>query len=219
MNVKGTYDFVLILATAVVLFAISLICIYGMFYFKLAEVNQMPVAEKIGYMNAMNTVISPFLIALIVLLGICVPKRILPTAWLNGFSLVLVLLALAVSIIEGLRAGLVLVLVVSLALQMVVLWLAIAGREDLNFEKKGYWVRVGSSLLHLGLILFVLDLFFFSYQRLHLVVFWMTTLSITAGTVFCFYAESVSRLAKKRYGGFPDGTEREGDRQGVMPFP
>ena len=198
MRGKSHYDYYLILATTVVLFVISVICIYGMFYFKLAQVHQLPVAEKVGYMDSMNTVMAPFLIALIVLLGICVPKRLLPTSWLNRFSVILVLLALAASFIWGIKVSLALVLIVSLALQVVVLFMVFAGSKELNFEKKGYWVRVGSSLLHLGLILFALDLFFYRYQVLHLVLFWITTASALLGMVFCFYAESFSRLVKKR---------------------
>jgi hypothetical protein len=198
MRKKSHYDFYLILATAVVLFAISVICIYGMFYFKLAQVNQLPAAEKVGYMNSMNTVMAPFLIALILLLGICVPKRLLPTAWLNWFSIALILLALITSFIWGLKAGFILVLIVSLALQTVVLFMALAGSKELNFEKKGYWVRIGSSLLHLALIIFILDIFFYPYQSLHLVLFWITTVSSLLGMVFCFYAESFSRLVKKK---------------------
>jgi hypothetical protein len=198
MRGKSSYDYYLILATAVVLFVISAICIYGMFYFKLAQVQQLPVAEKVGYMDSMNTVLAPFLIALIVLLGICVPKRLLPTSWLNRFSVVLVLLACAASFIWDLKAGLALVLIVSCVLQMVVLFMVLAGSTELTFEKKGYWVRVGSSLLHLGLILFVLDIFFYRYQVLHLVLFWITTISVLVGMVFCFYAESFSRLVKKK---------------------
>jgi hypothetical protein len=198
MRGKSSYDYYLILATTVVLFVISAICIYGMFYFKLAQVHQLPAAEKVGYMDSMNTVLAPFLIALIVLLGICVPKRLLPTSWLNRFSLVLVLLACAAGFIWGLKASLALVLMVSCVLQMVVLFMALAGSKELNFEKRGYWVRVGSSLLHLGLILFTLDLFFYRYQVLHQVLFWITTISVLVGMVFCFYAESFSRLVKKK---------------------
>ena len=200
MRGKSSYDYYLILATTVMLFLISAICIYGMFYFKLAQVHQLPLAEKVGYMDSMNTVLAPFLIALIVLLGICVPKRLLPTSWLNWFSLVLILLACAAGFIWDLKASLAFVLMVSCVLQMVVLFMALAGSKELNFEKRGYWVRVGSSLLHLGLILFTLDLFFYRYQVLHQVLFWITTISVLVGMVFCFYAESFSRLVKKKGG-------------------
>jgi len=193
MRGKSSYDFYLILATTVVLFAISGICAWGMFYFKLAQVHQLPAAEKVSYMNTMNSMMAPFLIALIVLLGICVPKRLLPTLWLNWFSIMLVLLASVTDFFWGLQAGFMCVLVVSLILQIVVLFMALAGSKELTFEKKGYWVRVGSSLLHLALILFIIDLFFYRSQVLHLVLFWITTSSALLGMVFCFYAESLSR--------------------------
>ena len=205
MRGKSNYDFYLILATTVVLFIISVICIYGMFYFKLAQVNQLTAVAKVNYMNTMNRVLVPFLIALIVLLGICVPKRLLPTVWLNRFSVMLVVFAIVAGLIGDVRLSLVLVLAVSLVLQVVVLIMACAGSTELNFEKKGYWVRVGSSLLHLGLIVFVLDFFFYRSLTLHLVLFWITTVSLLLGMVFCFYAESFSRLIQKKTTPASDG--------------
>ncbi len=198
MRGKGHYDYYLILATSVVLFCISVFCIYGMYYFKFAQINQLPVAEKILYMNKMNEVMAPFLIGLILLLGICVPKRLLPTVWLNWFTIGLLLVALAVGLVWGVKMSLTCVLIVSLVLQLIVLLLAVGGSEELIFEKKGYWVRVGSSLLHLGLIMFVLDLLFYRYRNLHLVLFWITTAASLIGMVFCFYAETLSKLVNKR---------------------
>jgi len=193
---KTSYDFYLILATATVLFIISLICIYGMFYFKFAQMQQMPAAMKIAYMNSMNALVSPFLVALILLLGICVPKRLLSTARLNRFAGVLIILALTAGLAMGVKAGLLLVLFASLILQITVLALALGGSAHLNFTKKGYWLRVGSSLLHLGLILFILDLFFYRQQTIHLILFWITTVAVLLGMIFCFYSESVVKLLK-----------------------
>ena len=198
MRGKGHYDYYLILATTVVLFFISVFCIYGMFYFKLAQINQLPVAEKILYMNKMNEIMAPFLIALILLLGICVPKRLLPTSWLNWFTIGLLVVAFLIAVIWDLKVSLACVLIVSLLLQIIVLLLAALGSQELIFEKKGYWVRVGSSLLHLGLILFVLDLLYYRYRNLHLVLFWITTAASLIGMVFCFYAESLSNLVKRK---------------------
>ncbi len=198
MKNKGSYDYYLILATTIVLFAISLLCIYGMFYFKLAMIHQMAPADKLAYMDRMNTIISPFLIALVLFLGICVPKRLLPTTWLNRFAVALVLCSIFVSIGWGIRSGLILVLFASLFLQVLVLALALAGSKILHFERKGYLVRLGSSLLHLGLILFILDLFFWRMPVLHLALFWITTVTTVLGMTFCFYAESVARLVRHR---------------------
>ncbi|RJX32903.1 MAG: hypothetical protein C4531_05860 [Desulfurivibrio sp.] len=201
MKKKGSLDFYLLLATVAVLFVISIICIYGMFYFKLAQLQQLDPAAKLAYMNRMNSVMAPFVIALILLLGVCVPKRLLPVVWLNRFALVLTLAAGGVCLWFGVRAGLALVLAASLLLQLIVLALAAGGSELLHFEKSGYWVRLGSSLIHLGIILFVLDLFFYQYQSLHLLLFWITTGSVVLGMIFCFYAQSVVQFIRSIRGG------------------
>ncbi|MBW1791981.1 MAG: hypothetical protein JRJ14_06915, partial [Deltaproteobacteria bacterium] len=105
MKRQGSYDFYLILATAVVLFIISMISIYGMFYFKFAQIHQMAPSVKVAYMDRMNTVIAPFLICLILLLGICVPKRLLSTSWLNRVTALLIVLVVTVSLIMGIKNG------------------------------------------------------------------------------------------------------------------
>jgi len=196
MKKKGSLDFYLVLATVGVLFVISTICIYGMFYFKLAQIQQLAPAEKLVYMNRMNSVIAPFIITLILLLGICVPKRLLPAVWLNRFAIGLAFIAGGVSLWLGVKTGLVLVLAASLLLQLVVLALAVGGSQLLHFEKSGYWVRLGSSLIHLGMILFVLDLFFYHYQTLHLILFWITTGAVVLGMFFCFYSQRVVLLIR-----------------------
>jgi len=198
MKPQRSYDFYLILATAAVLFIISFICIYGMFSFKLAQVHQMPPAIKADFMERMNTLISPFIIILIILLGICVPKRLLSVVWLNRVAVLLAAAAILISYFYGVVNGLLFILAFSALLQCVVLALAISGSTYLHFEKKGYWVRLGSSLIHLGLIMFVLDLFFFQYQALHLILFWITTAAMTTGMICSFYAENVVGIIKGR---------------------
>jgi len=194
---KSSFDYSLILATVGVLFGISVICVLGMFYFKLANIQQLPPLEKYVYMNRMNLAVAPFIITLILLLGICVPKRLLPLRWLTVFGSFLAIAAIIVSAWKGITAGLLVVLTASLLLQVVVLILAVAGSRRLHFEKSGYWVRVGSSLIHLGLILFVLDLLLYKHHRLHLVLFWVTTGSTVLGMVFCFYAQSAVNIIQR----------------------
>ena len=198
MQKKASYDFYLILATTAVLALISVICVWGMFYFKMAQIHEMAPAAKIAWQNRMNTIISPFIIGLIVLLGICVPKRLLPTRWLNLFAISLGLIAFLTSVVLEVKTGLMVILIASLALQLVVLVMAIGGSERLHFETRSYWTRVGSSLIHLGPILFILDLFFYRQPVLHLLLFWITTAATVAGMVFCFYADSVVKFIRKK---------------------
>lgn len=197
LNKKASYDFYLIIATTVVLAAISAICIWGMFYFKMAQIHEMAPAAKIAWQNRMNTIIAPFIVALIVLLGICVPKRLFPTVWLNRFAVLLVTTTILIGWLASIKIALLVILCASLALQLVVLVMALAGSEQLHFETRNYWSRVGSSLIHLGLILFILDLFFHRQQTLHLLLFWVTTAATTLGMIFCFYAEPVAKFFRK----------------------
>ena len=195
---KASYDFYLILATTVVLAAISAICIWAMFYFKMAQIHEMAPPGKIAWQNRMNTIIAPFIIGLIVLLGICVPKRLLPTTWLNRFAVLLVTVAALTSWLAGVKIGLLVILCASLLLQLVILVMALFGSARLNFEKKSYWAKVGSSLVHLGLVLFILDLFFHRQQTLHLLLFWITTGASVLGMTCCFYAESIVEMIRKK---------------------
>jgi hypothetical protein len=198
MQKKASYDFYLILATTVVLAAISAICIWAMFYFKMAQIHEMAPAAKIAWQNRMNSIIAPFIIGLIVLLGICVPKRLLPTVWLNRFAVLLITATALTSWLAGVKSGLLLILCASLVLQLMILVMALFGSDRLHFETKGYWARVGSSLIHLGLVLFILDLFLYRQQNLHLLLFWITTGATVLGMTCCFYAESVANLVRRK---------------------
>ena len=195
---KPSYDFYLIIATTIVLAMISAICVWGMFYFKMAQIHEMAPAAKIAWQNRMNTIIAPFIIGLIVLLGICVPKRLLSTTWLNRFAALLISTTLLTSWLFSVTSGLLVILCASLVLQLVVLFMALSGSVSLHFETRNYWSRIGSSLVHLGLILFILDLFFYKHQVLHLLLFWITTVATSCGMVCCFYAGSIAAFLRKR---------------------
>ncbi len=204
MKTKFSYDFYLILITTLLLFVISLICIYAMFAYKYAEVHLAPPVAQIHFMERMNRLVSPFLIALVLVLGICIPKRLFPLQWLSYFSLALMIGVLVISLSLGVKMALLVVLLASLLLQTLVLILALLGSQRLHFEKRGYWLRLGSSLIHLGLILFILDLFFYRWPKVHLLLFWVTTFSSVLGMIFCFYSEAIVQLIhRKRENRFP----------------
>ena len=197
MNRKGSYDYYLILATCTVPAIISVICVYGMFYFKFAQIQQMATPVKTAYMEKMNLAVSPFIISLILLLGICVPKRLLPVRWLNYFAVALLIIVILTGSLWGVVTALQVSLCITLILQFVVLMMALAGNENLHFEKKGYWLRVGSSAMHLGLILFILDLFFYQNPFLHLLLFWVTTAATVGGMIGCFYSQAIASFVKR----------------------
>ena len=61
---------------------------------------------KIAYMNRMNEVVAPFIICLILLLGICVPKRLLSTIWLNRITALLLTCVVPTGFFYGVKASL-----------------------------------------------------------------------------------------------------------------
>ena len=184
------YDYILIIATAVTLFMIAIITVYGMYYFKvqgIGETNSVP--AKIMYYKRMNTLISPFISVLLLILSICVPKRLFSFRLLTIIAGIMLVLMVALSIIYDNVTALTVILFISLALQLVVFILVLFGMK-LHFEKEGYWTRVGSSLVHLGFIFFVLDFIYLQRKEIHLIIFWASTISISLGCILTFYTPS-----------------------------
>jgi len=193
-NRKINLDFGLVLATVVVLGVISLICVGGMFYYRGAHIDQASTAVKEAWLLAMNRAVTPPLICLILLLAMCIPKRLLPRPWLWRLGGALGLISAIAFFAAGFRAALLVVLTVSVLLQTTVTMMAAAGSRHLSFARPGYWQRLGSSLIHLGLVLFVADLLLYRHHTLHLFLFWGLTAAIFIGLVFSFYPRFCSRL-------------------------
>jgi hypothetical protein len=161
-----------------------------MFYFKWAELQNVVPAIKIAYQEQMNGLLAPFLLALLLTLGLCIPRRLFPQHRLYAFIILLGLTGLGAALVWGWREALLWMLIISAALQTVVLILAASGRQ-LKFLCEGYWNRVGSSSVHLGLVLFCLDFFLLDRWNVHLVIFWISAVCIFIGTVITFYAEDM----------------------------
>jgi hypothetical protein len=191
------YDFILILTTVVILFIISILCIGGMFYFKWAELQNVTPAIKIAFQEQMNSLLAPFLVALLLTLGLCIPKRLFPPRWLYAFIILLGLTGLCSALVWGWREALLWMLVISAALQAMVLILVVSG-QHLKFLCEGYWNRLGSSLVHLGLVFFCLDFFLLSRWNLHLVIFWISAICIFIGMIVTFYAEGMMEWLRRR---------------------
>ncbi len=197
---KINYDYILIVATAVTLFLIAVITVYGMFYFKFNEIAESEsAAMKIMYYRKMNGLISPFVSVLLLILSICVPKRLFPTKILNITALLMLVLMIALTIIYGNITALTVILFIALALQLVVFLLVLFGLK-LHFEKEGYWTRVGSSMIHLGFILFVLDFIFLNSLKIHLTIFWISAIAISLGCIFTFYSPSFKQKVVDKAG-------------------
>jgi ABC-type tungstate transport system substrate-binding protein len=105
---------------------------------------------------------------------------------LLAYSTAVLAAGLAALPFRGVRFSLGLVLGLSAALQTVILGLVLAGAR-LRFTGQGLALRAGSSLLHLGTVLFTLDLVALQGSPWHIPLFWVSTALLTAGCVLTFY--------------------------------
>ncbi len=174
------YDFTLTLAAVILMFLLSLLCIGSMFYFKWAALQSVSPDVKIAFQDHMNRLAAPLIGGIVLILGICVPNRILPLRWLNILTLLLGCAFFAVWLMFGWRWSLLLVLAVSAILQSVVLFLTLSGKK-LNLRCEGYWAKVGSSLVHLGLILVCLCVIILNFIGFLAWLFWAATALIFVG--------------------------------------
>lgn len=196
----GTYDYVLALATIVILVALSAVFIYGTIESWNNSISSPDWTRGwlyADYLDRMNAYAYPFVVALVLALCMCIPKRFIPRTYLLQSSTVILALSAMVGILWGFAWGLGFLLMVSALMQLVVVVLTGARTGTLVFEREGALVQLGSALLHLGFVIFVLDLVLVTDIQRHLGIFWLATGLITVGTVMSFYPREIAALARR----------------------
>ncbi|MBI4743654.1 MAG: hypothetical protein HY776_02350 [Actinobacteria bacterium] len=194
------YDFILIILTIIVLVSIGLVSVYGTVYsYMLSASNSNWTSTWLyqEYLNKMNYYAYPFVVSLIILLGLCIPKRIFPRRILIWTSILLVLILIVLGLLIDYSFSLGFLLIVSMIIQLVVIVELFLKSKLLNFEKEGFFAQMGSSLLHLGFIVFVYDFVLLQESSLHLAIFWISTFLLTIGMIFSFYNKELGRNFKK----------------------
>ena len=193
-------NFILILATIVVLAAIGFTFIYGLIYSWLQSINLENWRQTFmyqEYVENMNLAVVPLSVSLVILLGLCVPKRIFTGQDLLISMGVLLFASALTMMVFGLMIGMAFLLAAALLTQLVVIGMTITGSKRLSFEVQGFFLQIGSAVLHLGLILFVYDLVLLTDSPLHLGIYWTATALIGVGMVLCFYSSEFSRLVHR----------------------
>ncbi|MFQ6118607.1 MAG: hypothetical protein ACE5KE_01830 [Methanosarcinales archaeon] len=183
-------DYHLILITASILFAIGFICLFGIAYYNYAAAADSFWTQTVkytDYINLMNSSVYPFLVALLVTLGICIPKRIVPDRLLVKVSIIIFAVTAILAVISGIQTSLGFILAVMMGIQTAVLLLTIKKSASVRFEFRDFSAKVGSSLLHLGVVVFIFDFVNLYEQSIHIPVFWLSTLLIIGGIVMSFY--------------------------------
>ncbi len=192
---KQKYDYYLIIATALILFAIGIVCVYGISYYNyLASPDWTNTIQYTKYIDDMNSYLYPFLVLLLITLGLCIPKRLFEQNILIKFSAMVLVVTLILTYSYGIETGLGFILAIMTGVQIVVLILTIRKSKTIRYENEGYVSRVGSSLLHLGVVVLVFNFVSMRDSSLHIAIFWVGTALVIAGSIFSFYAHSISKL-------------------------
>lgn len=192
----GGWDFVLMVATLVFLGALGVQSIVGTGYAWWAErsIANWEQAGYAGYAALMNAVAAPFVVGLVVVLGLCVPKRVLSRTALLVVSAGLVLAGVVGSVAtRSLSTGLGVYLVLASLLQAAVVVMTLFGAGPLTYLTEGRLVKTGSGLLHMGFLVFALVVVALQQSPWMLPVFALSALLIVGGTVLSFYAGRFTR--------------------------
>jgi len=187
------YDYYLIIITTLILFGIGAVSLYGITYYNYLAVDGQwtKTAQYSQFIDEMNSYIYPFLVLLLISLGLCIPKRLFEQDMMIKSSALILGITVILTISSGLETGLGFILVVMTAVQAIVLILTIKKSRNIRFEKEGYVVRLGSSLLHLGIVIVIFDFVNLQNNPYHLVIFWFGVILITSGNIFSFYPEKI----------------------------
>lgn len=198
---QRTWDFALTIITVVLLGSLGVQSFAGTIYVWWAQ-RTIPGWEQVGYagfVSTMNLIAAPQLIALVVVMGLCVPKRLFSRRLLIAVSAAMVAVGVAVWAWTGsVATGLTAYLALAALIQVAVVALTAVGTRGPSYLTEGRLTKLGSGLLHLGFIIFAIVIAALQSSSLMLPVFWTATALITAGTLLAFYAEKLAwrRVAK-----------------------
>jgi len=195
MKLKN-YDFYLIILTTLILFAIGAVSLYGITYYNYLAVDSQwtQTAQYSQYIDEMDSYLYPFLVLLLISLGLCIPKRLFEQDVLVKFSAAILGITVIITVFSDIEKGLGFILSVMTVVQAIVLIMTIKKSKSIRFEKEGYIGRIGSSLLHLGFVIIILNFVSLRDSPFHLLIFWIGVVLITAGNLFSFYPEKMALM-------------------------
>jgi hypothetical protein len=147
-----------------------------------------------SYVAAMNAVAAPMVIALVVVMGLCVPKRLFSRTALAVASFAMVAVGLTVwAFTASMPDGLAVYLLGAGGIQVAVVVMTVAGARSLRYLTEGRLTKAGSGLLHLGFIVFGYVVVALQRSESMLPVFWAAFALTIGGSALSFYAGELSR--------------------------
>lgn len=192
------WDYLLTVATVALLGSLGVQSFIGTAYVWWAT-YAVPDFTTVGYRDynrVMNAIAAPQVVALVILMGLCVPKRMLDRTTLVAVSAIMLAAGVGAWAATGsLATGLAVYLALAGLIQAAVVALAVVGARGPSYLTESRLIRIGSGLLHFGFITFAFVLVALQRSAFMLPAFWAATALTLAGTVLTFYA---SRFAQRR---------------------
>lgn len=187
---RSRWDFALMVATLALLGGLGVQSLVGTVYVWWAQRAQ-PGFMQAGYgayVETMNAVALPQLVALVAVMGLCVPKRLFERRRLVAVSVVMVLAGVGVGLARNdAQEGLAAYLGLASIIQGAVVALTLAGSTSLRVLHEGRVAKTGSGLLHMGLLLFGLVVLWLRGSGWMMPTFGIATLCIVVGCALAFW--------------------------------
>lgn len=197
---RRSWDFSLTVITVALLGGIGLQSFIGTLYVWWAARSTPGWDQGPGYasfVGTMNAVAAPQIVLLVIVMGLCVPKRLFSRTLLLATSAGMLLVGLAVwALTRSLASGLAAYLALAGLIQIAVVALTVAGVRGPSYLTEGRLTKTGSGLLHLGFIVFAFVVVALQDSSFMLPFFWAATVLTVGGTVLSFYADA---FAVRRY--------------------
>lgn len=193
------YDFILTILTIGLVAVIGILFVGGTIYtFFAAEIDPRwtQTAMYPQYVESMNSYLFPLLVALVLVLGLCVPRRLFTRKALLAVSVGMFVVTLALTLTVDLRAAWVFLLGAAAGLQLAVVAMTATRSRRLNYLQEGFLVRMGSALLHLGFIVLIAAFVIGVALSTQLIIFWVATALIMVGMVMSMYSSELSSLRR-----------------------
>jgi lysylphosphatidylglycerol synthetase-like protein (DUF2156 family) len=189
---QRTWDFGLTIATMLLLATLGLQSFLGTLLVW-AAIRAVPGWEQsaayTNYVDAMNAIAAPQVVALVVVMGLCVPKRLFARRVLLWVSIAMLAVAVVSGVVlNSLTDGLAIYLLLSAAIQLAVVVMTIAGVRGPSYLTEGRLTKTGSGLLHLGFIVFAIVVVALQKSPMMMPVFTLSAVLVTVGTTMSFYA-------------------------------
>lgn len=190
----------LIVLTTAALVLLGAVSVAGIYLYQSSASGNPGWTDTAGYteyVDLMNGAATPFVAAVMVLLTLCIPRRLLRKPDLAKVAGGVLGMSVAVGVPFGLVTGLTVLLSATAGVQLVSLMETLRGAE-VNYRTEGYVAHTGSALLHLGVVLLLLDLTAVPTRHpLHFPFFWLSTALFLLGTTLSFYP-GLGRAAAER---------------------